>query len=74
MQVLSLEVPQSIMDFGHLNASIAKEMLNPMSNKHRERDYYNFCINGYLCLWRYCGIIIYTCIISLDRLKYCKIW
>ncbi len=32
------------------SAGIAKQMLNPMSNKHKECGYYNFLIGG-LILW-----------------------
>jgi hypothetical protein len=53
------------------SASITKQMLNPMSNKHKECGYYNFLIGGLMC---YGGIVesfFYICVISISRLKYC---
>jgi hypothetical protein len=40
-----------------LSTGIAKKMLNPMSNKHKECGYYNFLIGGLICLWKYCGVV-----------------
>jgi hypothetical protein len=53
------------------NVNITRVLFISIVNKHRKYEYDIFCIDDFMCLWKYCEIILLHMYWRIDRLRYC---
>jgi hypothetical protein len=68
---ITISIPLIQFCFYDPNVSITIVVFISMANKHQKYGYYIFCIDGFLCLWKYCEIILLHMYWKISRLKYC---